>query len=179
MPASSEDSANRSFTVPHAAPTVSGAPQSVGPDVGPGTPHRRQANPQSHAGGSVQSKLLPFLQSEPHDWLESALSADVVFSSPVRDYRGRADVAHILVTVGSVLDQIEPQRQLVADYQVVTIITAAHHGHPMTGVLDEGYDPLGRVEHATLLLRPLSTLLEALGGIRDALERSPLPSTLA
>lgn len=38
---------------------------------------------------------------------------------------------------------------------------------------------LGRVEHATLLLRPLSTLLEAITAMRAALERSPLPSRLA
>jgi hypothetical protein len=32
----------------------------------------------------------------------------------------------------------------------------------------------GRVEHATLLLRPLSALCEAIGGMRMALQSSPL-----
>ncbi len=107
------------------------------------------------------------------------LSEEVVFHGPTRDYRGRADVAHILMTIGTVLNEIEPHRQLVADCQVLTIITAAHKQHRMTGVLDETHDPLGRVEHATLLLRPLSTLLDAITAMREALERSPLPSTLA
>lgn len=127
----------------------------------------------------MQSKLLQLVQPEPGNRAESVLSEEVVFHSPVRDYRGRADVAHILMTIGNVLDEIEPQCELVADRQVVTIITAAHHDHRMNGVLHETYDPLERVERATLLLRPLSTLLDAITGMRAALERSPLPSTVA
>jgi hypothetical protein len=49
----------------------------------------------------------------------------------------------------------------------------------MSGVLHETHDALGRVERATLLLRPLSTLLEAITAMRAALDRSPLPSTPA
>jgi hypothetical protein len=102
-----------------------------------------------------------------------------VFHSPVRDYRGRADVAHILLTIGGVLDEIEGRSELVAGRQVITIITAAHSDHEMTGVLGETHDARGRVESATLLLRPLSTLLDAITAMRAALERAPLPSTLA
>ncbi len=127
----------------------------------------------------MQSKLLPLTQRDPEDRLHSALSEHVVFHSPVRDYRGRADVAHILMTIGGVLDEIEAQRALVSERQVVTIISAAHGDHRMSGVLDETYDALGRVETATLLLRPLSTLLDAITAMRAALEESPLPSTLA
>ena len=61
----------------------------------------------------------------------------------------------------------------------MTIIAATHGEHRMTGVLHETFDALGRVERATLLLRPLSTLLEAITAMRAALEGSPLPSTLA
>ncbi len=127
----------------------------------------------------MQSNLLPLLQHNTENQPEGLLGEDVIFHSPTRDYRGRADVAHILKTIGTVVNEIEPQRQLVADCQIVTIITAAHQQHRMTGVLHEIHDPLGRVEHATLLLRPLSALLDAITAIRDALERSPLPSTLA
>ena len=126
----------------------------------------------------MQSKLLPIAARHAQDGLRDALSEHVVFRSPVRDYRGRADVAHILMTIGAVLDEIEVQRELVAERQVVTIITAAHGHHRMSGVLDETYDASGRVESATLLLRPLSTLLDAITAMRAALERSPLPSTL-
>ncbi len=126
----------------------------------------------------MPSKLLLLMQRDPENQLDEVLSEDVIFHSPVTDYRGRADVAHILMTIGSVLDEIAPRRELVAERQVVTIITAAHDDRRMTGVLDENYDVLGRVERATLLLRPLSALLDAIAGMRAALERAPLPSTL-
>jgi hypothetical protein len=127
----------------------------------------------------MQSKLLLLTRPDPEDRLENLLSEHVVFHSPARDYRGRADVAHILMTIGSVLDEIEARDELVAGRQVVTIVAAARGDHRMTGVLDETYDALGRVERATLLLRPLSALLDAISGMRGALERAPLPSALA
>jgi hypothetical protein len=126
----------------------------------------------------MQSKLLSLTQSDPYNRLLDVLSEHVVFHSPVRDYRGPADVAHILTTIGEVLDTIEPQQEFVTEGQVVTIITATHAQLPMTGVLQETYDARGRVESATLLLRPLSVLLEAITAMRAALERSPLPSRL-
>jgi hypothetical protein len=49
----------------------------------------------------------------------------------------------------------------------------------MSGVLYETYDERGCVERATLLLRPLSTLLGAITTMRAGLEQSPLPSTLS
>ena len=119
------------------------------------------------------------MQRDPDNRLHDALSERVVFHSPVRDYHGRADVVHILTTIGDVLDTIESQRQLIAQRQVVTIIDAARAHHRMSGVLHESYDALGRVEHATLLLRPLSALLESITAMRAALERSPLPSRVA
>ncbi len=127
----------------------------------------------------MKSKLLPLTPRDPEHRLDNALSEDVVFHSPVRDYRGRADVAHILTTIGNVLDKVEAEGELVSERQVVTIITATHGENRMTGVLDETFDALGRVKRATLLLRPLSTLLEAITAMRAALERSPLPTTLA
>jgi len=127
----------------------------------------------------MQSKLLPLTQRDPENRLHDVLGEHVVFHSPVRDYHGRGDAAHILMTIGNVLDEIEAQCELVAERRVVTIITAAHGHHRMTGVLDETYDTLGHLERATLLLRPLSALLDAITAMRAALERSPLPSTLA
>ncbi len=127
----------------------------------------------------MPSKLLLLSQRDSESQLDDILSEDVVFHSPVRDYHGRADVAHIVMTIGSVLQEIEAQRELSAERRLVTVITAAHGDHRMTGVLDENYDALGRVERATLLLRPLSALLEAITAMRAALDRAPLPSTLA
>jgi hypothetical protein len=104
------------------------------------------------------------------------LSEEVIFRSPVKDYHGPADVAHLLSTIGDVLDQIDAQHEFAADREVVTIITAVHGGEPMDGVIHEAHDAAGRVERATLLLRPLSTLRRAIDGMVAALEQSPLPS---
>jgi hypothetical protein len=123
----------------------------------------------------MQSQLLPLTQRHPDD----ALSEHVVFHSPVRDYSGRADVTHILTTIGGVLGEIEAHRELVSERELVTIITATHGEAPMSGVLHETYDDAGRVEGVTLLLRPLSALLEAIAAMRAALEQSPLPSTVS
>jgi hypothetical protein len=126
----------------------------------------------------MQSKLLPLSNGDSENRIHMALSEQVVFHSPVRDYCGRADVTHILMTIGAVLDEIDARRELVADREIVTIIDAAHGDHRMSGVLLEAHDAVGRVERATLLLRPLSALLEAITAMRTALEESPLPSTL-
>jgi hypothetical protein len=127
----------------------------------------------------MQSKLLPLIQPAPENWSENMLSQHVVFHSPVRDYEGPADVTHILRTIGTVLDEIEAQDELVAERQLVTLIAAAHGHRQINGVLQETYDALGRVEQATLLLGPMSALLQAIAGMRTALERAPLPSSLA
>jgi hypothetical protein len=126
----------------------------------------------------MHSKLIPLTSRDAESRLHAAVGEHAVFHSPVRDYRGRADVTHILMTIGDVLDEIEAGYELVAERQVVTFIDATFAEHRMSGVLHETHDALGRVESATLLLRPLSTLLEAIAGMREALERSPLPSTL-
>ncbi len=122
------------------------------------------------------STLLPLTRRVPESALHKTLSENVVFHSPARDYHGRADVAHILMTIGDVLDEIEPEGELVCENHLVTVITAGRAHARMSGVLLETYDALGRVERATLLLRPLSALLEAITSMRAALERSPLPS---
>ena len=127
----------------------------------------------------MQSKLLPLTGRDPENRLRNTLSEQVVFHSPVRDYHGRADVAHILMTIGAVLDEIEVESQLVVDRQVVTLIRTVHGDERMNGAVIETYDALGRVERATLLLRPLSALLNAIAAMRTALERSPLPNALA
>jgi hypothetical protein len=125
----------------------------------------------------MQSKLLALLKPNDQSRPQEALSEEVVFHSPVKDYHGRADVAHILSTIGMVLDQIDGHLELAADREIVTIITASHHGRQMTGMLYETHDATGRIDRATLLLRPLSTLREAISHMVTALEGSPLPSS--
>ena len=120
----------------------------------------------------MQSKLLALLQPDNQGRTQQELSEEVVFRSPVRDYHGRADVAHIVSTIGSVLDQIDAQREFVADREIVTIINVSHRGQQMNGVLYETHDATGRIDGAMLLLRPLSTLRQAIADMVAALDAS-------
>ncbi|HTU30447.1 MAG TPA: SgcJ/EcaC family oxidoreductase [Solirubrobacteraceae bacterium] len=104
------------------------------------------------------------------------LTEGVVFHSPVTDYHGREDVAHVLSTIAIVLDTVSAHHQVACDQGVLTNITAWHAGSSMTGMVSEVYDDDGRVRETTLLLRPLRVLGAAIGGMQAALERSPLPS---
>ncbi len=124
----------------------------------------------------MQSKLLALLQPDNEDRPQHALSEQVVFHSPVRDYHGRADVAHILSMIGGVLDQINAERELAADHKIVTLVTASHRDEQMKGVLYETHDAAGGIERAALLLGPRSTLRRAIADVTAALEQSPLPS---
>ena len=110
----------------------------------------------------MQSKLLALLQPDDQSRAGEALSDEVVFHSPVRDYHGRADVAHLVSTIAGVVNEIIAEREFAADREIVTIITASHGGRLMDGVLYETHDTAGRIERATLLLRPLSTLRQAI-----------------
>lgn len=124
----------------------------------------------------MRSRALPLLRLGDDIRLRDALSNEVTFHSPVADYHGLEDVLHILSTIASVLDSIEVQRELIGDGEAVTMIAAGYRGQRLSGVFVEAYDSAGRIESATLLLRPLSTLQEAIAGMRVALARSPLPS---
>ncbi len=123
----------------------------------------------------MHSKLLSLIQPDNERLLREVLSDVVIFHSPVRDYSGITDVAHIMSTIGRVLDDVTPQRELTDRGETLTFLTASYHGHVMDGVLDETYDQLGRVERATLLLRPLSALLKAIDGMRVALTTNTHP----
>lgn len=127
----------------------------------------------------MTSKLIATLHPQSGRRAADALSEHVVFHSPVADYYGRTDVAHLLATIGGVLDEIRPDRQLARNEETVTMISASYRGRRMTGTIDEIHDVEGRVLRATLLLRPLSAVREAIGGMQEALERAPLPSTVA
>ena len=76
----------------------------------------------------MQSKLLALLQPNDQSRPGEALSDEVVFRSPVRDYHGRAEVAHLVSKIAGVVNEITAQRELAADREIVTIITASHRG---------------------------------------------------
>jgi uncharacterized protein len=123
----------------------------------------------------MQTTIVSSLQHGAPD--HEQLSEDVVLHSPVTDYHGRGDVAHVLSVIATVLGAVSSQYQLARGRKVITDITAHHKGHRMTGVVIETYDQDGCVQEATLLLRPLRTLNEAIDAMRAALASSPLPSS--
>jgi hypothetical protein len=124
----------------------------------------------------MQSKLIPLLQAGRETGFHDVLSDQVEFHSPVTDYRGPADVAHLLATIRGLLDGIEVQRELSIERETITVMTASRDGRRIDGMLDEIYDERGLVKSATLMLRPLAALREAIADMADALEHSPLPS---
>jgi hypothetical protein len=127
----------------------------------------------------MPSKLLGPMRLGTAEPLAELLTLDVEFRSPVRNYRGRGDVAHILLLIGGVLDDLDARRELAAPDMSVTVITGSHNGQDLEGVLQESYDDRGDVTTATLLLRPLAVLPGAIAAMGRALEASPLPSSVA
>ena len=69
------------------------------------------------------------------------------------------------MTVGGVIDDVEPIRQL----EGVTFFAAQVEEHPVDGVLDEHHDPAGHIAEITLMLRPLAQLQAAVARMARAL----------
>ncbi len=127
----------------------------------------------------MDSHLIPLLRLGDRAAIGAALAASVRFHSPVDDYSGRADVAHLLSLIGPVLGDLRPTRELSDGPAITTFITARIEGQALDGVLDERLDERGQVVDATLLLRPLGALRVAVAAMRDGLGQDPLPSQRA
>jgi hypothetical protein len=122
------------------------------------------------------SLLLPLLRSPNRGVLDGVLAESVRFHSPVADYDGRADVAHLLSLIASVVSDLRATRELTHGYATTTFITGRVQSHALDGVLDERLDEHGRLVEATLLLRPLGALRVAIEAMRAGFEEDPLPS---
>jgi hypothetical protein len=104
------------------------------------------------------------------------LSDDVIFHSPVADYRGRADVAHLLATIASCVTDPRPHEELTGTASTATTFAATVDGRQLDGVLVQRCTVDGLLLEATLLLRPLAVLRISIAGMRAALDAEPLPS---
>ena len=124
----------------------------------------------------MASPLVTLLQAPDRDALGALLADEARFHSPVADYEGRADVAHLLALIASVVGDIRPTRALADGAATTTFFDAAVDGRALQGVLDEHYDERGRLVEATLMLRPFATLRIAIAAMAAALEKEPLPS---
>jgi hypothetical protein len=105
------------------------------------------------------------------------LEEDVVFHSPVADYRGRTDVAHLLAAIASCISAPQAGEQLTGAVSTATAFESAVGERRLDGVLVQRCSDRELLAEATLLLRPLAVLKVAIAGMRDALAASPLPST--
>lgn len=123
----------------------------------------------------MSSRLMPLLRRPDGPALEELLTESVRFHSPVADYEGRADVAHLLSLIAGVLSDVRPTRELTDEAGTTTFITGHVQDHAFDGVLDERLDEQGRVADATLMLRPLVVLRVAIDAMRSGLEVDPLP----
>lgn len=115
------------------------------------------------------------------------LAPDVVFHSPVADYSGRDDVAHLFPKIGEYLTGIEPLREFTEagegedgrggkEQHSVTTFTGRVGEESVYGTFVQQVDSTGQLVEATLLLRPLGVLTTAVYRMRDALIADPLPS---
>ncbi|WP_327147457.1 nuclear transport factor 2 family protein [Nocardia sp. NBC_01329] len=108
--------------------------------------------------------------------LAAAVSDDVVFSSPVTDYRGRDAALHILGLIGEVVEEPGPIRERSENSDVFHRFAAHIGGGEVEGVLHEERDSTGHLVHITLFLRPYAALRTAMAAMRALLEHSPLPA---
>ena len=126
--------------------------------------------------GPEPSPLLRAMTARDGDAIDALMSEEVVFHSPVRSYRGRHDVVHLLAIVGGIVGEPMATRQLRDERERVTFITG-HTGEKETdGMLSEVTGPDGLIVEVTLMLRPLDSLLDGVQMMGNELDASPLPS---
>jgi hypothetical protein len=109
--------------------------------------------------------------------LTGLLAEDVTFSSPVADYQGRENAAHLLNLIATVLEDVEPGRGWGGGPDWLTAFTARVDGAELQGILREERGPAGQLVHVTLFLRPQQVLRVAIAKMRQRLADSPLPRT--
>jgi hypothetical protein len=107
------------------------------------------------------SELVDALRARDAQAFDRLLADDVVFNSPVATYSERAQVIHLLATIGRVLDTIEPARQIESEGVRATVIKGSYGDHALDGVLLQTLDGDGRITDLTLMLRPLEAQIAA------------------
>ena len=98
--------------------------------------------------------------------LLAAVSDDVVFHSPVADYRGRETAGPVLRALMGVVGDVEVTRTFDAPGDVAAFLTGTVAGRDVDGVLRIAGDPACDL---TLMIRPLDALLAGVEEMRRAL----------
>jgi hypothetical protein len=125
------------------------------------------------------SVLLPAWRSGDTGGLTDLLAEDVTFSSPVADYHGRENAAHLLSLIATVLDDVEPLRGWGEEGESLWAFTARVDDGELQGILREQRTPAGKLAHVTLFLRPYRVLRAAIAKMQQRLDDAPLPQQTA
>ncbi|MFY9926735.1 MAG: hypothetical protein WAK82_01915 [Streptosporangiaceae bacterium] len=123
------------------------------------------------------SEVIRVWQEGASGRLGGLLAPEATFSSPVADYRGRGDAAHVLGLIASVLEEVECASEWAGAAGLVASFNARVDGAPVQGMVREQRDETGALVQVTLFLRPYGTLSRAIGRMRELLDADPLPST--
>jgi hypothetical protein len=127
------------------------------------------------------SLILPVWQTGgtgvPTDLLAGLLAEDVTFCSPVADYHGRENAAHLLGLIATVLEDVSPVRGWGGEREWLIAFTARVDDDELQGILREEHGPAGQLVRVTLFLRPYPVLRVAIAKMRQRLAESPLPRT--
>ncbi|WP_459548600.1 nuclear transport factor 2 family protein [Nocardia sp. X0981] len=124
----------------------------------------------------VESSVLAAWRSGSVAALSTVVAEDVVFLSPVAEYRGRDVVLHMLGLIASVIEDLDATNVWVDENNVCSRFVGQVLGDELEGVLHEERNREGQLIRVTLFLRPLEVLRRAIRSMQVLLERSPLPA---
>ena len=122
------------------------------------------------------TELVQALAESDSAALDRLLADEPRFNSPVRSYDDRADVLHLLTTLGGLFDELRPVREWAGAEGAATFVSVRVGDRELDGVIEEIHRDDARTAELTLMLRPLGALLGAVKQMGQALERAPLPS---
>jgi hypothetical protein len=125
------------------------------------------------------SLILPVWQRRGTGALADLLAEDATFSSPVADYHGRENAAHMLSLIATVLDEVALVRGWGDERDSVSAFTARVDDGDLQGIVREERGPAGTLVRVTLFLRPQAALRAAIATMRERLADSPLPHPAA
>ena len=120
--------------------------------------------------------LIDLLTGGSIDDADALFAEQTRFRSPYADYRGRADVVHLVGHIRRVLTDARTVRQFGDADTTVSVFEARVRDQEVQGVLVEERDGAGRLADAMLTVRPYAGLRAAMGAMQALLDESPLPS---
>jgi hypothetical protein len=120
---------------------------------------------------TTATPLIEALRSQDGPALDGLLADDVAFHSPVADYSDREEITRLFVTIGGVVDDMRPRREIVEGAETIAFVDGEVDGRPLHGIIDVLHTDDGRVADVTLMLRPLDSLLVAVRKMGAALAR--------